>query len=148
MTQKLSQMKSSIASLVNTQKHTTDELTKQKKWQTDISSQLSKVAQGQIALGEIAKQLTDDNKIRDAREGRIDAKLNMLLKLATDPPSNQAQVVGQKNSNMEGQNNYIMGVTQGSLQSQPHPANLITQTQNNFSSQQLIPPPPRQGREI
>ena len=63
MTQKLSQMKSSIASLVNTQKHTTDKLTKQKKWQIDVSSQLSKVAQGQIALGEIAKQLTDDNKL-------------------------------------------------------------------------------------
>ena len=112
MTQQLSQLKSSVAKLMANQKKMTDDLNRQKQWQDDVSTQLTAVAQGQQDLATISNQLTENNKIRDAKADRIGAKLNTLLNLAAANSSpNQVQSAGKINTIMEGQSNFIMLVT-------------------------------------
>ena len=56
MTQQLSQLQSSIATLTNTQKKTSEELNRQKMWQDTVSAQLATMTQFQQDLTNIAKQ--------------------------------------------------------------------------------------------
>ena len=142
MTQKISQLQSSIATLTASQKKTSEEINRQKKWQDTVSGQLSNLGQCQKNRYKIVKQAAEDNR-------SWDAKLDLVLSiLAPNQALPKSQPAGQIN-NMNRQSNFIMTVNQGGTQpQQSHPANVVTQTRNNYGGQQLITPPPHQGGEI
>ena len=127
MNAQISKLQSTIAALTATQKKTTDELERQRRWQDTVTRQIGAAE--------------ESNRIRDAK---LDKILNMLAPMAAT-----MQQAGQFNTSLEGQNNLVMTVNQGGTMSHnPPPANLVSQSQHNHIGDQFTLPPDPGGGKI
>ena len=136
MTAQLSELHTTIESLTANQEAMSEELKRRMKWQESISSHLQEMSRMQSSLTRLISQMAEGNKTRDARADEVDAKLATLISLMQTGAAHQSTTATTTPpSSTQG----------GPLPTAPHPANLVSQTQQEYGTQQPITPPPRQG---